>query len=155
MVTSVSFRPELSKRSLTLRQLCIITMKIASLWKVALSIFMIFSTLCRGKSETPTLDPGDKAPPFTLQSLNGVVKYGQNSAGHTVYPPLVFLAYTEQSAFLEALVHNRDSLEALIEHSPENTHYVFMSWDDSSCAFAQRFRLRLNEILRTYHTKRK
>ena len=134
----------------------VLSINMASLWKYSLSMFMIFSTLYRGRSEIATLDPGDEAPPFTLQSLlNGVVKYGQNSTGHTVYPPLVFLAYTQQSAFLEALVHNRDSLEALIEHSPENTHYIFMSWDDTSFAFAERFRYRLNEVLRTYHTKRK
>lgn len=103
-----------------------------------------------------TLEPGDKAPPFTLQTLlSGVLNYGKNSTFHAISSPLVFLAYTEQSAFLQALLHNRDSLVDLIEHSPENTHYIMISWDDHAFSLAKKFYYRLDKVLRTYHTKRK
>lgn len=130
----------------------------ASLWRMILFLFVVvlLTSYQLGESETVTLEPGEKAPPFTLQSLlGGVVRYGQNTTSHSVYPPLVFLAYTQESAFLEALLHNADSLEDLIKNSPENTHYIFMSWEKNSFALAEKFHHRLDKVLRDYHLKRK
>lgn len=83
--------------------------------------------------QLPNLQPGDLAPSFALQTLNGRIVYKRsNTSSKTPRHPVIFHTFTRRSAFLEALWTNDTSLQEFIEHSPGNTHYVFMSSSDSS-----------------------
>ena len=95
----------------------------------------------------PSLNPGDPAPPFRL----GQLVYDPRSPASNIRPPLVFHAFTNKSGFLEALLYNSNSLVDLIANSPENTHYVFMSWDKK--AFRD-FEERLRDACFNYHKMR-
>ena len=82
-------------------------------------------------AEIPELFPGDPAPPFTLQSLEGLLEFGGVNSSSGLQGPFVFHAFSNQSGFLEWLVDNPDSIEDLVRLSPNNTHYVFMFYDDA------------------------
>lgn len=81
--------------------------------------------------QIPSLQPGDLAPPFAIQTLDGRIFY-KNQNGKSAIPahPVVFHAYTRHSAFLEALWTDKQSLESFVEHTPRNTHYVFLTFSD-------------------------
>lgn len=82
--------------------------------------------------QLPNLQPGDVAPSFALQTLDGRIVYKKsNTSSKTPTHPVIFHQFTRRSAFLEALWTNETSLQEFIEHSPGNTHYVFMSSSDS------------------------
>lgn len=83
--------------------------------------------------QLPNLQPGDLAPSFALQTLNGRIVYKKRNASlKTPTHPVIFHQFTRRSAFLEALWTNETSLKEFIELSPGNTHYVFMSSSDSN-----------------------
>lgn len=84
-------------------------------------------------SQLPNLQPGDTAPSFALQTVNGRIVYKKNN-GNPRKPthPVISHLFTKRSAFLEALWTNETSLQEFIEYSPGNTHYVFMSSSDST-----------------------
>nr|XP_058954000.1 uncharacterized protein LOC131781372 [Pocillopora verrucosa] len=84
-------------------------------------------------SQLPNLQPGDTAPSFALQTVNGRIVYKKNNGNpRTSTHPVIFHLFTKRSAFLEALWTNETSLQEFIEYSPGNTHYVFMSSSDST-----------------------
>lgn len=84
------------------------------------------------RCQLPHLQPGDLAPSFALQTLNGMIVYRKsNASSKTPTHPVILQLFTRRSAFLEALWSNKTSLENFIELSPGNTHYVFMSTSDS------------------------
>ena len=99
----------------------------------------------------PTLNPGDAAPPFDLQTLKGQLVYKPNSSDSIIQPPMVFLAFTNKSGFLEALVNNSESIIDLIANSPENTRYVFMSWEKDA---SKRMKETLLDACFKYHKRR-
>ena len=80
-------------------------------------------------AEIPELFPGVPAPPFTLQSLEGLLKFDGVNSSSGLQGPIVFHAFNNQSGFLEWLVDNPDSIKDLVRLSPNNTHYVFMFYD--------------------------
>ena len=96
-------------------------------------------------AEIPELSPGDPAPPFTLQSLKGLLDSSSGLQG-----PIVFHAFNNQSGFLEWLVDNPDSIKDLVRLSPSNTHYVFMFYDDA-LENAKALENKFSEALRWYH----
>ena len=121
---------------------------------VLLAVVIGFAGDVFGLAKILTLDPGDTAPPFTLQTLLGQMNYDPSSPGSNIQPPLVFHAFTNQSGFLEALLHNRDSLVDLIANSPENTHYIFMSWEEHAFLVTKTIEERLKDACYKYHTSR-
>lgn len=102
----------------------------------------------------PSLNPGDAAPPFVLQTLLGRLVYDPGSPSSNIQPPLVFHAFTNKSGFLEALLHNSNSLIDLIANSPENTQYVFMSWDEHAFLVSKTFEEKLKDACYSYHKMR-
>ena len=95
------------------------------LWIVVLHFVLI-------QCQLPNLRPGDLAPSFALQTLDGRIVYRKsNTSSKTPTHPVIFHLFTRRSAFLEALWSNDTSLEEFIDLSPSNTHYVFMSTADS------------------------
>ena len=101
-----------------------LTDRLSSLWLIVLHFVVI-------RCQLPNLQPGDLAPSFALQTLNGRIVYRKsNASSKTPTNPVIFHLFTRRSAFLEALWTNETSLREFIELSPENTHYVFMSTAD-------------------------
>ena len=93
---------------------------------IFLCLFLLFDC------QLPKLQPGDLAPSFALQTLQGRIIYKKaRSSSKTPKHPVIFHLYTKRSAFLRALWTNDTSLEALIEHSPGNTNFVFLTYSDS------------------------
>ncbi|XP_041041035.1 uncharacterized protein si:dkey-256h2.1 [Carcharodon carcharias] len=76
------------------------------------------------------LEPGMMAPPFTLETLDGELRF----------PPVreqqprsfIFQAFTNKSGFLECMWTSRASLTALVDRLPQHSHVVFLSFDDSA-----------------------
>ena len=84
------------------------------------------------RCQLPHLQPGDLAPSFALQTLDGRIVYRKsNSSSQAPRHPVILHLFTRRSAFLEALWNNETSVEEFIESSPGNTHFVFMSSSDS------------------------
>lgn len=84
------------------------------------------------RCQLPHLQPGDLAPSFALQTLDGRIVYRKsNSSSKAPRHPVILHLFTRRSAFLEALWNNETSLGEFIESSPANTHFVFMSSSDS------------------------
>ena len=86
-------------------------------------------------AEIPTLIPGDVAPPFVVQAkktgqqAEELLKYGTGNDSN-IQGPLVFLAFTNRSGFLERLLSNPDCFKELLENSPDNVNYVFLFYAD-------------------------
>lgn len=96
-------------------------------------MFIIVIHVAVTECQLPNLQPGDFAPSFALQTLNGRIVYKKsNTSSKTPRRPVIFHLFTRRSAFLEALWTNDTSLQEFIELSPRNTHYVFMSSSDSN-----------------------
>lgn len=89
-------------------------------------------------AEIPNLQPGDEAPSFVLQAKD--VRIGSNDVllkyktgnDSNLAGPVVFLAYSNRSGFLERLFSDPDSFKELLENSPDNTNYVFLFYAASS-----------------------
>lgn len=97
------------------------------------SLFIIVIHVAVTECQLPNLQPGDFAPSFALQTLNGRIVYKKsNTSSKTPRRPVIFHLFTRRSAFLEALWTNDTSLQEFIELSPRNTHYVFMSSSHSN-----------------------
>ena len=116
------------------------------------SLFFFVVHFAVTECQLPNLQPGDFAPSFALQTLNGRIVYKKsNASSNTPRNPVIFHLFTRRSAFLEALWTNDTSLQEFIELSPRNTHYVFMSSSDSN-AMEDVFwlRKRLYEAIENY-----
>lgn len=87
-------------------------------------------------AEIPNILPGDVAPSFVLQakevihSTDVLLRYGGNDSN--IQGPIVFLAYTDRSGFLDRLLSDPDCFKTLMENSPDNTNYVFLFYATSS-----------------------
>ncbi|XP_047136930.1 uncharacterized protein LOC100204111 isoform X1 [Hydra vulgaris] len=105
------------------------------------------------KYEAQKLNPDEKAPNFTLPTLKGPLVY--KGIGHpetNINPPIIFHEFTNHSGFLECLWTKDSSLLELIDNSPENAHYVFLSSSNNAAATAEWMRMRFEEILEKYYT---
>ena len=83
-------------------------------------------------AEIPNLKPGDRAPPFMIQARKAdqydtleILKYGTNDSN--IQGPIVFLAHTKRSGFLESLFSDPECFNKLLDISPDNVNYVFCS----------------------------
>ncbi|XP_066501080.1 uncharacterized protein si:dkey-256h2.1 [Hoplias malabaricus] len=76
-------------------------------------------------------DPGDPAPEFRVHTLDGEFIFqpkNQSSPGSS----LIIHAFTNKSAFLEALWSSNESLSDLVEFLPLNAQVLFLSADDQA-----------------------
>ena len=107
------------------------------------------------RCQLPRLQPGDLAPTFALQTLDGMIVYRKsNTSSKTPTHPVILHLFTRRSAFLDALWSNETSLENFIELSPGNTHYVFMSTADSKAVEDVLWmRSRLHRAIDNYHRR--
>lgn len=118
-------------------------------------------------AEIPNLKPGDGAPPFMIQAKKAdeydtleILKYGTNDSN--IQGPIVFLAHTKRSGFLESLFSDPECFNKLIDISPDNVNYVFLFYADSAptacnnevTAMADEFANRFYDAIISY-TKRK
>lgn len=109
------------------------------------------------RCQLPHLQPGDLAPSFALQTLDGRIVYRKsNSSSKAPRHPVILHLLTRRSAFLEALWNNETSLEEFIESSPANTHFVFMSSSDSkSVEDVLWMRSQLHGAINKYYKRKK
>ena len=71
-------------------------------------------------------NPGDSAPSFILPTLSDPLVY--KALNNTnIKPPIIFHEFNGRSGFLEALWNDDDSIAELLQHSPNNTQYVFFT----------------------------
>lgn len=114
-------------------------------------------------AEIPNLQPGDDAPSFVLQAID--VKIGTNDVllkyktanDSNIHGPILFLAHTNRSGFLERLLSDPDSFKELLENSPDNTNYVFLFYATSTStvrAVAQEYAKRFSSAMDAYFRKR-
>ena len=88
-------------------------------------------------AEIPNLQPGDEAPSFVLQAKdvrirsNDILLKYKTGNDSNIHGPIVFLAYTNRSGFLERLESDPDCFKELLENSPDNTNYVFLFYAPS------------------------
>ncbi|EDO48865.1 predicted protein [Nematostella vectensis] len=78
----------------------------------------------------PSLAPGDKAPPFTLQTHSGTLSYDKGMINGDEGSPVILAVFSNDSYFLESLFASPQQLFVdLFELSPDNAHYVFLFKD--------------------------
>lgn len=118
-----------------------------------LFVFNFVVTRC----QLPRLQPGDFAPSFALQTLDGRIVYRKsNASSSTPKHPVILHLFSRRSAFLEALWNNETSLEEFIKLSPGNTNYVFMTSSDSkSVEDVLWMRSQLYEAIDKYYKRKK
>ncbi|XP_028672880.1 uncharacterized protein si:dkey-256h2.1 [Erpetoichthys calabaricus] len=94
-------------------------------------------------------EPNTPAPPFKVHTLDE----------QFVYPPadkrnfsLLVHAFTNKSAFLECLWTSESSLTDLVTFMPNNTHLLFLSFDDSASRDALWMKQQILNV--TQHSKR-
>ena len=118
-------------------------------------------------TEIPHLKPGDVAPPFVLQAnqlsayAEEILKYGQGNDSN-IHGPIVFLALTKRSGFLERLLSDPDCFSDLMENSPDNVNYVFLFYADygpTTCnketkSIANQLTQKFTEATYAYHKKK-
>lgn len=81
----------------------------------------------------PHYKPGDIAPSFVIQTLDGIFVYKEKALNDSKdSKPIIFCAFNKHSAFLRALWTEQGSVRGLLEQSPRNTHYVFLSLDENA-----------------------
>ena len=118
---------------------------------VRLGITIAFIFLISSKKVLSQTNPGDKAPAFRIQTLNGPLIY-KNTSDTDIKLPIIFHEFTNQSGFLEALWTKDSSIVDLLQHSPPNTQYVFMSSSPNAKKTAEWMKGRFKEILDKHYT---
>ena len=99
------------------------------------------------------LNPSEKAPNFTLPTLKGPIVYkGVGNKENTIHPPFIFHEFTNHSGFLEALWEKESSLLELIDNSPDNTHYVFLTSANDALKTADWMKQRFEDALVKYYS---
>lgn len=83
----------------------------------------------RERSGLPGFDPGDPAPHFQVQTLDGEFVYPLKEASNS---SVIIHAFTNKSAFLECLWTSNSSVSDLIEFLPVGAEILFLSLDDSA-----------------------
>ena len=98
------------------------------------------------------LNPGETAPNFTLPTLSGkpLIYRGIKDNKTNIKPPLVFHEFTNHSGFLECLWTKDSSLLELIDNSPNNTDYVFLTSSNDAKQTAQWMKDRFVFALKKY-----
>ena len=85
------------------------------------------------------LHPGDPAPAFTANTLDGVLRYpGGKLKGH----PIIIHTYDRRSGFLESLWNNPPALDGLLK-GPNNAEYVFISTSQAAYTDTQWMKKRI------------
>lgn len=103
---------------------------------VFFTLFLLLASHTIG--QLSRLEPGELAPSFSLQTLNGRIAYEKaHKDSKTPQHPIIFHAFTNRSAFLEALWSDKHSITGLLWNSPRNTRYVFMSFSENAKEEAQ------------------
>ena len=75
--------------------------------------------------------PGKDVPPFSLETLQGVLSYPGPVINRTT--PVLFLGYNTHSGFLLCLFNcSGTDIGDLLEKSPADTHYVFLSQSENA-----------------------
>lgn len=74
-------------------------------------------------------EPGDIAPAFRVQTLDGVFVYPPQNESRSA---LIVHAFTNKSAFLECLWTWNESLSDLLEHLPPGAQVLFLSLDETA-----------------------
>ena len=75
------------------------------------------------------LDPVQPAKPFTLDTLDGPVKFPSKLLPNTSNTPIIVHTFNNHSAFLECMWTNGDSLESLVMNSTDNVAlYIYTYW---------------------------
>ena len=105
----------------------------------------------------PKYNPGDIAPSFEIQTLDGRLVYKEKSSeDKSPSNPIMFCAFTNRSAFLQALWTEEGSVRRLLERSPKNTEYIFLSLSDNARSDVKEMRENLlGEMERLYKEKTK
>ena len=100
-------------------------------------------------------NPGDVAPSFKIQTLDGRLVYKEKPYNDTTpSSPILFAAFTNHSAFLRALWTEEGSIRHLLERSPKNTQYVFVSLADNAKDDVRYMREKIfQEMEQVYHKK--
>ena len=98
--------------------------------KVLFSVFLLWFTSSTSQAAPiPSLKPGDEVPGFSLQTTKELLTYKMGQPTD-IKGPIVMLAFTNESAFLENMLSNPEQfLAELLDHSPSNAHYIFMFYD--------------------------
>lgn len=138
---------------------------ISSSFFIAASLAVVLQLSVVLSTEIPNLRPGDIAPPFVLEAkanlsqTKELLKYKTGNDSN-IDGPIIFLAYTSRSGFLERLLSKPDCFQELLENSPDNVNYVFLSFEDSgSCCYrdtklTNELAKRFKESLSNYYYKR-
>lgn len=131
---------------------------------VSLTVFLQLS-IELSTAEIPNLRPGDIAPPFVLEAkanlsqTKELLKYKTGNDSN-IDGPIIFLAYTSRSGFLERLLSKPDCFQELLENSPDDVNYVFLSFEDSGhCCYhdtqlSNKLAKKLKDTLSNYYYKR-
>lgn len=107
---------------------------------------------CVALASCQKLNPGEKAPNFTLPTLEGPKLFkGVDNKGTNIHPPIIFHEFTNHSGFLECLWTKDSSLMELIDNSPENTDYVFLSSSTDAVSTAIWMKQRFEDVLEKYY----
>lgn len=95
-------------------------------------VFCLFHLMCYVLC-FPHYNPGELAPSFSIQTLDGRLVFKKRALNDTTPSnPIIFSAFTDHSAFLRALWTEEGSVRHLLESSPKNTQYIFISLDDNA-----------------------
>lgn len=115
-------------------------------------IYLIHSLLLCRVAHSQKLNPNEIAPNFTLSTLDGPIVYkGVNHPASNIHPPIIFHEFTNYSGFLEGLWTKDSSLLELVDNSPDNADYVFMTSERDANAIASWMKKRFEEILEKYY----
>lgn len=89
------------------------------------------NTRSRGRSSEGLggFEPGDPAPAFQVQTLDGVFIYNPQNESRRA---LIVHAFTNNSAFVECLWTWSESLSDLLEYLPSNTEVLLLSLDETA-----------------------
>lgn len=116
-------------------------------------LFSIFCMTHITSVYSQKLNPNEKAPNFTLPTLNGPIVY--KGVGHkdtNVHPPMIFHEFTNHSGFLECLWTKDSSILELIDNSPDNVKYIFMTSSNDATATAEWMKKRFEDALEKYYS---
>ncbi|XP_015757010.1 PREDICTED: uncharacterized protein LOC107336447 [Acropora digitifera] len=141
-------------------------MMISSSFLIAASLTVVLQlSIVLSTAETPNLRPGDIAPPFVLEAkanlsqTKELLKYKTGNDSN-IDGPIIFLAYTSRSGFLERLFSKPDCFQELLENSPDDVNYVFLSFEDSGyCCYhdtqlLNKLAKKFKDTLSNYYYKR-
>jgi len=114
------------------------------------ALVTFFSVLFNsGNSE---YNPGDNAPSFILPTLSNPLVYKARNSTN-IKPPIIFHEFNENSGFLEALWNDDASIAELLQHSPNNTQYVFFTSSQETKKIVEWMRGRFKAVIQKHYPK--